>query len=179
MASTPTRLMSFAEFEKFPDPKEGRYELHHGELVHVPPPKPDHFLIQQMLKDLLDQAAAGRGRAYTEAGFRILPEGEYRVFDVAYSSKKQWIKPKDGRYFSGAPELAIEVLSPRNTAAKISQTRDLSLSNGCREFWVINPKHQSVDVSTPDGRTVTYKSGDEIPLMFGGAIAVDAVFAEA
>jgi hypothetical protein len=39
--------------------------------------------------------------------------------------------------------------------------------------------HRTVAVSTPDGRTITYKSGDEIPLMFGGAIAVDAVFAEA
>jgi len=86
VASTPTRLMTFEEFELLPDLREGRYELRHGELVTVPPPKGDHFLIQQMLRDLLDRAAAGRGRAYTEVGFRAVPDSEYRVADVAYAA---------------------------------------------------------------------------------------------
>lgn len=40
MAATPTRLLTFAEFEQLPDPKAGRYELRHGELVTVAPPYP-------------------------------------------------------------------------------------------------------------------------------------------
>ena len=176
MASTPTRLMTFAEFEQLPDPKEGRYELRHGELVLVPPPKPDHFLVQQMLRDLLDRAAAGRGRAYTEAGFRILPEGEYRVVDVAYSSADRWTKPTDGRYYAGAPDLVIEVLSPSNTATEIACKKTLCFDNGCREFWIVDMIHQQVIVSTPDGHTITYKAGQEIPLFFGGHILVNAIF---
>ncbi len=179
MASTPTRLMTFEEFLRLPDLKEGRYELRHGELFQVPPAKPDHFLIQQVLRDLLNQAAAGRGRAYTEAGFRILPQGEFRVIDVAYSSPERWIRPKDGGYFPGPPELAVEVLSPSNTAATMYDKRVLCLDNGCREFWVVDIRHRRVDVSTPDGHSITYKSGQEIPLFFGGTISVDAIFAEA
>ena len=33
MASTPTRLMTFAEYEQVPNPSGGRYELRHGELA--------------------------------------------------------------------------------------------------------------------------------------------------
>lgn len=178
MASTPTRLMTFAEFEQLPDPKDGRYELRHGELIKVAPPKGDHFLIQQMLRDLLDRAAAGQGRAYTEAAFRALPDGEYRVADVAYAPAERWTRLWGERYFMGAPDLVIEVLSPSNTAAEMLDRRILCLENGAREFWLVDAGHRQVEVSTPDGHTITYKAGQEIPLFFGGRISVDAIFSE-
>ncbi len=178
MASTPTRLMTFEEFEQLPDPRDERerYELRHGELVKAPPPEYDHFLIQQTLRDLLDRAAAGQGRAYTEAAFRALPDGEYRVADVAYAPADRWTRHKGERYFMGAPDLVIEVLSPSNTAAEMLDRRILCLENGAREFWLVDAGHRQVEVSTPDGHTVTYKTGQEIPLFFGGRIPVDAIF---
>ncbi len=179
MASTPTRLMTFAEFEQLPDPKDGRYELRHGEVVKVPPPEYDHFLIQQMLRDLLDRAAAGRGRAYTEVAFRALPDGEYRFVDVAYASNERWAQQDPEGYFRGAPDLVIEVLSPSNTIAEMLDKRHLCLENGAREFWLVDIGHRQVDVSTPDGHSITYKSGQEIPLFFGGGIPVDAIFSGA
>ena len=178
MASTPTRLMTFAEFEQLPDPKDGRYELRHGELIEVAPPKGDHFLIQQMLRDLLDRATAGRGRAYTEAAFRALPDGEYRVADVAYAPEERWTKLWGDSYFMGAPDLVIEVLSPSNTATEMLDRRILCLENGAREFWLVDGGHRQVEVSTPDGHAITYKTGQEIPLFFGGSISVDAIFSE-
>jgi len=42
---------------------------------------------------------------------------------------------------------------------------------------VVNAKLRQVEISTPDGRSITYKSGQEIPLLFGGTLAVDAIFA--
>jgi Uma2 family endonuclease len=177
LAITPTRLMTFAEFEKLPDDAQGyRYELHHGELVKVAPPENRHFLIQQMLRDLLDQAAAGAGRAYTEVGFRPLPEHEYLIADVAYLSYELLAKYGDQEYFQGVPELVIEVLSPSNTPKQIADKRTLCLSNGGLEFWVVDGDQHQVEVSTPDGRIVTYKSGQEIPLRFGGRLAVAAIF---
>jgi len=168
--------MTFAEFEQLPWPDSVRYELRHGELVKVPPPKHGHFLIQQMLRDLLDRAAAGQGRAYTEAAFRALPDGEYRVADVAYASKERWVQQDTEGAFSGAPDLVIEVLSPSNTAAEMLDRRTLCLENGAREFWLVDAGHRQVEVSTPDGHTVTYKTGQEISLFFGGSVPVDAIF---
>jgi hypothetical protein len=41
---------------------------------------------------------------------------------------------------------------------------------------VVDGDHGETEVSTPDGHTVTYKSGQEIPLFFGGTLSVDAIF---
>jgi len=79
-------------------------------------------------------------------------------------------------YFVGAPELVIEVLSPSNTAAEMLDRRIPCLENGAREFWLVNAGHRQVEVSTPDGHTITYKYGQEIPLFFGGQIPFDATF---
>src|SRR5260370_29242822 len=125
--------MTFAEFEQLPERQGLRQELRHGALVQVAPPKFDHFLIQQMLRDLLDKAAAGAGRAYTEVGFRVLPDHEYWVADVAYAPKEWWGRNRGEKYFQGPPELVIEVLSPSNTAAEMLDKRNLCLENRSHE----------------------------------------------
>ena len=87
VATSTTRLTTFAEFEQLPDPKGGRYELRHGATFTVAPPKHDHYMVQQRLRDLLHRAAAGAGVVGTEFGFRPLPEYEYWFADVAFVSK--------------------------------------------------------------------------------------------
>ena len=176
MATTPTRLMTFAEVDQLPDPSDGHYELHHGELVKMPVPKMFHYLIQERLRDLLRDAAGESGFVGTELGFRALPEHEYRRADVVYVSRERWLRvdPKD--FFRGAPDLVIEVLSPSNTAREMLDKEQLCLENGSREFWVVDGDRKQIRVSTSDGRTVTYKSGDKIPLFFGGTLSVVAVF---
>jgi Uma2 family endonuclease len=58
MATTPTRLMTFAEFEQLPDPKSGaRHELHHGEVIEVAPPKHGHKKRQNRLRRLMEVIA--------------------------------------------------------------------------------------------------------------------------
>jgi Uma2 family endonuclease len=98
--------------------------------------------------------------------------------DVVYLSRERWtaIDPDDN--LAGAPDLVIEVLSPSNTAAEIYDKEKLCLENGALEYWVVDPDRRQVKVSTPDGRTATYRSGQAIPLLFGNAtIAVDAISA--
>jgi hypothetical protein len=36
------------------------------------------------------------------------------------------------------------------------------------EFWVVDPDHRQIKVSTPDGRTRTWRGDDEIPVAFSG-----------
>ena len=179
MATTPTRLMTFAEFEQLPDPKEGRHELRHGELITVAPPIHEHYLVQRRLRRLLEGPAADAGEVDIEMAFRALPDHEYRVADVALVFKDRWGQiPRTG-ILHGAPDLVIEVLSPSNTVSEIFDKKTLCLENGSREFWVVNIEHRQVEVSTPDGLTVTYKAGQGIPLFFatGADIAIDAIFA--
>lgn len=178
MATSPhTRLVSFAEFERLSHPAEGRYELHHGELTTVAPPKLKHSVVQQKLRDLIQKTAAGIGHTFIELGFRALPEGEFRYADVAWISDKRWSSQNLDRYFQGVPDLVIEVLSPSNTAAEMLDKERLCLENGCQEFWIVDIDRQQVKISTFKKGAVWYGTGDEIPLFFSAAkFAVDALF---
>lgn len=179
MATTTTRPMTFVEFEKMDD--HGlRYELRHGEPVEMPPPVHRHKKAQQRLSRELGHFAGRAGEVVIEMGFRT-GERNYRIADIAFVSRELWDSiPEDG-YLDRAPGLVVEVLSPSNTAAEMRDKRKLCLENGSREFWIVDPEQREIEVSTPDGRSVIYKAGEQIPLFFapGKTLAVDGVFTEA
>lgn len=180
MAAITSHLMTVEEFQKLPEDSGLVYhELRHGEIVAVTRPKLKHIKVQKRLERLLETASGGAGVAVMELSFRPLAEHELRVADVAYVSIERWSRADPEGDFMGAPELVIEVLSPSNTAAEIYDKEKLCLENGAKEFWVVDPDRRQVKVSTPDGRTLTYQSGQEIPLsvLSGAKIAVDSIFA--
>lgn len=169
--------MTFEEVARLPEPEGLSYhELHHGELVQLTRPALNHMFVQKRLQTLLDSASAA-GLAFVEVGLRMLNEYEYRIADVAWSPREHWARMDPAGQFMGVPELVIEVLSPSNTASEMLDKKQLCLENGAIEFWVVDlPRHQ-VEVSTREGRVHMYRSGQQIPLFFGGSIAVDAIFA--
>jgi Uma2 family endonuclease len=179
MAATISQLMTVEEFRKLPENSGPVYhELRHGELVSVTRPKFKHHLIQSRLRDQLKSMAPAGAFVEYEVAFRALPEYELRVADVAFVSAARVAEIDPDDNLNGAPDLVIEVLSPSNTAAEIYDKEKLCLENGAKEFWVVDPDRRQVKVSTPDGHTVTYPSGHEIPLpLFGNAkVPVDAIF---
>jgi Uma2 family endonuclease len=178
--ATTTHLMTVEEFRKLPeDSGPVCHELRHGEPVTVTRPKYKHYTIQRRIRYLLAQSAPPGGLVDIEFAFRPLSEHELRVADVAYvcAEREQAIDPDDN--LRGAPDIVIEILSPSNSAAEIYDKEKLCLENGAKEFWVADPDRCQVKVSTADGHTITYQTGQEIPLaLFGGAkVAVDAIFA--
>ncbi len=92
-----TSPMTFAEFAQLADPPSGHYELHHGQLVHVPPRKKFHFAVQQVIYDLLLPLLGTSGRLGVEFPFR--PGSEYEAWqaDVAFVSAGRWEAPTAGR----------------------------------------------------------------------------------
>jgi Uma2 family endonuclease len=176
VASTSTRLMTFEEFEKLPDHPHGhRCELWHGEPVFLPPPIHGHNVTQLRLLSLLGQAAGDAWRVSMEMGFRPLPEYEYWSADIALVTKACWDSIPWKGQLSGSPELVIEVRSPSNRKAKLRDRRKICLETGSREFWVVDLDLRQVEVSTPDGHSLTYTSGQVIPLFFSGRLAVDEI----
>jgi Uma2 family endonuclease len=165
-------LMTFAEFEQMPD-NGRRYELRRGEPIEAPPAIHTHFAIQQQLRRLMETAAEGSGQVATEWGFRVGGD-EFRVADVAFLRRERW--DRIDRYLEGAPDLVVEVLSPSNGASEMLEKQILCLENGCQEFWVVDPRRLAVSVSTATGPSRTYRTGQQIPLMFGGQIEVSAIF---
>jgi Uma2 family endonuclease len=181
MATTTTRLVTVEEFRKLPE-EDGFYsELRRGEVRSLTRPKYRHYSIQRRLRRLLENLAPSNGLVDTEFVFRAVAEYELRVADVVYVSgeRERSIDPDDNLH--GAPDIVIEVLSPSNTPEEISEKKKLCLENGCQEFWVVDPRLRQVLVSTADGCTVTWSSGQQIPLpLFGGAtLALDEIFDQA
>lgn len=178
MASTTTRPMTVEEFAKLPETGAFICELRKGEVVQMTRPVFGHIRVQHRIQRLLAEAAGDPDAVYIEAPFRPLPEYELRVADVAYAPRERWDSVSSMGYLAGAPELVIEILSPSNTAAEMFEREQICLENGCLEFWIVDLDRRQVKISTPDGRTTTYKSGVTIPLFFAPAktLAVDALF---
>jgi Uma2 family endonuclease len=50
----------------------------------------------------------------------------------------------------GAPDLAIEVLSPSNTVDEITEKMSVCMANGCVSFWIVDPRRTRVSVTEGD-----------------------------
>jgi Uma2 family endonuclease len=176
--ATTTGLMTVEQFWQLPEEQAFHYELHHGELVKVSRPKWKHILIQWRIRDLLKARFGALGIVETEVPFRALPEHELRVTDVAFVSRERAAGVDKDDALHGAPDIVIEVLSRSNTVAEIAERCAVCLENSSREFWTVDSNRREIKVSTPDGLTRTYKSGDSIPLTLAGkeTLAVDDVF---
>jgi Uma2 family endonuclease len=179
MATSQT-LLTVDEYSRVPPPPDGRWELRSGELVKVTYPKQPHTRVQNRLVRLLSARVQTFGVVDKECPFKA-GEHELRSADVAVVSHVRWAADTPDGYLDGAPEVVIEVVSPSNTADEIAEKEALCLARGAREFWLVNPKLRTVRVSTPDKRSMTYESGDVIPLpLVPGAdpLPVADVFAE-
>src|SRR5688572_23460994 len=134
--SVQTGLVTVEEFLRLPPPKEGHYELHHGEVVLVPPPKWGHQTIQDRTQMILKRAASDRGVVRMEMAFRPTPEHEVWEADVGFVRAERAASVGPDEYLSGAPDLVVEVLSPSNTVDEINDKMSICMANGCSSFWV-------------------------------------------
>jgi Uma2 family endonuclease len=182
MSSLAAALVSWEEFVNLPDPEpeEGkRYELHDGEVVLVPPARPVHLALQARILDLLWPLREDGLTVHQEYPYKPALNYQFWVADVAVYPKA--IVDEMGiwkDYQTYAPPLVIEVLSPSNHEAKVSQQRIVSMSSGTSEFWAVDAEARTVHVTTVSGSR-TYGSGEAIPLAVapGRSVAVDAIFA--
>lgn len=144
------------ELWELPDKGGLRYELVEGEVIEVPGAGALHGLIVLLVSKLLD------GYVSAEDLGLVLPDGSayildrhpdlLRIPDVSFIS---WERvPEDGipeGFWTTAPDLAVEVVSPNDRAEDIHEKVHEYLAAGCRMVWVLWPRRQSVSVHSPDG----------------------------
>ncbi len=176
MAAT-TESLTVDAYRKLPEARgEFYYELRHGELVQVTRPRLRHLVVQRPLRRMLEAVAPAGSLLERELPFRPWPEHGLRVADVA---AERWKNADLDNYLQGTPDVVIEALSPSHTAAEVNEKEKLCLETGARESWVVvDPDLRQVKVSTSDGRGLTWRAGQEMPLpLFGDArLRVDEVF---
>ena len=80
--------------------------------------------------------------------------------DIAFVSSSN-VRPSKGYYY-GAPDLAIEIISPTERPNKIRKKLREYLDNGVQQVWQVFPDDQEIAVNYPGGTTRTYRKGDTI-----------------
>jgi Uma2 family endonuclease len=141
---TVTSLMTADELLRLPD--DGyRYELVRGELRKMSPAGGDHCAIAARIVVSLGSHVYAKklGQIYTaDPGFYIEHAPDtVRAPDVAYVRSERVVKTS--RFIEGAPDLAIEVVSPNDTYMEVEEKALQLLEAGTRAVLVVIPKTQS------------------------------------
>jgi Uma2 family endonuclease len=130
-------------------PDDGfRYELVDGELRKMAPAGSQHGRVTHKIEIDLGRhvEANDLGVVFAaETGFRLRSAPDtVRAPDVAFVAKKRYEQVGDlPGYWPGAPDLAIEVLSPGDNYAEIEEKVFDWLDAGCRLVIVLNPRKRT------------------------------------
>lgn len=157
------RLMTADEFLALPD--DGmRHELVNGELRTMSPSRPRHVrvagAIHTKLGVFVHRARIGEIFA-AEGAFRLGPH-LVRAPDVAFIRAERLRDDEDPAAFDGAPDLAVEVVSPGDTASEIQEKVEQWLSAGALAVWVVYPAGPRLALHRPDGTSRTLGPDDAV-----------------
>jgi Uma2 family endonuclease len=120
-------------------------------------PRHGHLLSRIVHQLFAHVDTSGGGRVYVDCGF-VLPLShdpeQLRAPDVSFVSdatlERAGGEPESG-WAHYAPDLAVEVVSPTNTAAELQQKVTAYLDAGVRLTWLVDPDTRSVTVYRADG----------------------------
>jgi len=137
-----TAKIGFEEFQKLQEAAEEatRYELDEGRLIVLPSPSPWHNVVAFRLMRALSAFVGTHdlGLTLAETDFRL--EAAVRKPDVAFIPNER-IRDMDLHHtpIQGAPALAVEVISPGNSAVDIRKKLIQYLAAGAQAVWLVYP----------------------------------------
>ena len=143
------------------------YELDRGRLVVMEPPGLDHGMTVARITLLLGTfvEAHGLGAIVTgDTGF-VLSRGPDTVRgpDVAFVRAERLPAGEDARlFFEGAPDLAVEVLSPSNRPGQLERKIRNYRAADTRLVWVVAPRRRTAVVHAPNAIPRPLTDADEI-----------------
>ena len=135
----------------------GRCELVRGAIVMMSPSSAGHGVVAARLAAIIggfvEMHDLGVALA-AETGFLVETNPDtVRAPDVAVVLKERVAQVIPARGFArGAPDLAVEVLSPDDSWKATVAKAKMWLQKGARSAWIIDPLKQVAEVHTADGR---------------------------
>jgi Uma2 family endonuclease len=128
--------VTWEEFEQYPDDAM-HHELIDGEHQILPPKKAKHSIIAANVAISLEPLESN-GRVFGIAGYR-LSEATWIQPDVSFLTTDRILETDPDGYFLGAPDQAVEIISPSESARHIERKIALLLAKGSAAVWVIYP----------------------------------------
>jgi Uma2 family endonuclease len=156
-------------------PDDGhRYELVAGELKMMSPSGFEHGFVVVRLTLPLAQHVQEQGLGCVlgaETGFRIAENPDtVRAPDISFVRQERIPAEELPKSFlTGAPDLAVEVISPSDTFQQVDEKITAWLAAGCSAVWLFDPRLRTVTVhrSATEITTLTEKDtldgGDVVP----------------
>ncbi|HEX7998423.1 MAG TPA: Uma2 family endonuclease [Pyrinomonadaceae bacterium] len=164
--STITQSVTAEELLKMP--KDGfRYELVKGELKKMSPAGFEHGAVGMTLAMLLAQYVKANNLGVVclaETGFKIASDPDTVLAPDAAFVRRERL-PASGlpkAFWPGAPDLAVEVVSPGDTAKEVAGKVEQWLAAGASAVWVVNPKRLTVTIHRPQIEALTLSEADEL-----------------
>ena len=164
-------IATASDLERLPD--DGfRYELVCGEVRKMTPASNVHGKIAALVTVSLGQHVLTNrlGSVYAaETGFRLASDPDtVRAPDAAFVSQARLdaVGAVAG-YWPGAPDLAVEVVSPGDRSGEVAEKVAAWLAAGTQMVVVVEPPQRMVAVHRADGVTRTLREGD---VLEGGAV---------
>lgn len=178
-----TRLVTAEELERMPQ-HDAHIELVKGEIVTMPPAGHEHGRVGQWLSWRLAAFVEQHklGQVYlAETGFILSRHPDtVRAPDAAFvfASRAAQQKRREG-FFDGAPDLAVEVVSPEDTVEQVDAKVLDYLQSGTKLVWLVHPRTQTITVyrSLDKVRALTLNDTlDGADVLPGFAVAVQEIF---
>jgi Uma2 family endonuclease len=160
MTTTTPQLMTAAELLALPD--DGfRYELVRGELRRMSPAGRKHGRLIINLTTPLDEYVRAHqlGVVYAaETGFLLATDPDLvRAPDAAFvRHEREATLPDDDGFWPGAPDMAVEFVSPHDLYTEVDEKVLDWLDAGTRMVVIVNPRKRLV---------TAYRSRTEIALL--------------
>ena len=165
-AGVERKVWTEAELQALPE--DGYiHEVVDGELVISPKNNSLHGTISARLLTAVCTFVMARklGAVWDSSTGFWMHNRNCRAPDISFISKERLkalgFKSTDRSFIPGAPDLAVEILSPSNTRVEIDERLKDFFSSGTQIAWIINPDPECVEVChAPDKRKLLGSGAD-------------------
>jgi Uma2 family endonuclease len=161
-----SRAITAEELFRMPD--DGyKYELVAGRLRKMTPAGSLHGIVGMRLATAISTHVEQHGLGVVfaaDTGFKLVSNPDtVRAPDVAFVARERI--PATGiptTYWHGAPDLAVEVLSPTDVRSEIDEKIEEYLACGVRQVWFVEPLARRVTIHRPAAKPEVLNEGDTL-----------------
>jgi len=153
---TQSKVFTYQDYLELPEDSY-QYQVINGELVMTPAPYTIHQQVSINIVDKLIQFLKSNpiGRILYAPVDVVINETNVFQPDILFISTEN-SKIITQKNVTGPPDLVIEILSPSTGYYDLTEKKDVYAEFGVKEYWIVDPKKQSVEIYTNE--TKKFKS---------------------
>jgi Uma2 family endonuclease len=158
---------------------EPRAELIDGEIVVAPEPTPEHQRIAGRWFKALQEEAERRnnGEWFLTLNLVFSPHNVF-IPDLSFFRSED-IPEGERAFVAERPAIVVEILSPSSRGRDLITKRSKYADRGIEEYWVIDPRNQSIVIHVRDQRglyVAVEMDPNEIPAGIFKGLLVDRAY---